>query len=36
LLSTWLVETGRVASDGVPWRIFHAEDRFEPTPATMN
>lgn len=36
LLSTRFVETGRVASDGVPWRIFHAEDRFEHTPATMN
>ncbi len=36
LLSTWLVETGRVAPDGVPWRIFRAEDRFEPTSATMN
>jgi general secretion pathway protein K len=36
LLSTGLVDTGRVAPDGIPWRIFHAEDRFEPTPATMN
>jgi general secretion pathway protein K len=36
LLSTWLVETGRVMPDGVPWRILHAENRFEPTPATMN
>ncbi len=36
LLSTWLVETGRVVPDGVPWRIFHAEDRFEPTPAMTN
>ena len=36
LFSAWTVETGRVAPDGVPWRIFHAEDRFEPIPATMN
>jgi general secretion pathway protein K len=36
LLSTGLVETGRVTPDGIPWRIFHAENRFEPTPATMN
>ncbi len=36
LLSTWLVETGRAAPDGVPWRIFNAEDRFEPTPAMTN
>jgi general secretion pathway protein K len=33
LLSSRLVEVGRAAPDGVPWRIFHAEDRFEPTPA---
>lgn len=36
LLSSRLVETGRATPDGVPWRIFHAEDRFEPTSATMN
>lgn len=36
LLSSRMVETARVAPDGVPWRIFHAEDRFEPSPATMN
>lgn len=36
LLSSRMVETGKVAPDGVPWRIFQAEDRFEPTPATMN
>ncbi|MDB5947220.1 MAG: ral secretory pathway protein [Ramlibacter sp.] len=34
LLSSRLVDTGRVAPDGVPWRIFQAEDRFEPVPAT--
>lgn len=33
LLGTWMVETGRAAPDGIPWRIFHAEDRFEPIPA---
>jgi general secretion pathway protein K len=36
LLSSRWVETGRVGRDGVPWRIFHAEDLFEPIPATMN
>jgi general secretion pathway protein K len=36
LLSSRMVETGRVGRDGVSWRIFHAEDLFEPTPATMN
>lgn len=38
LLSTRLVDIGRAAPDGVPWRIFHAEDHFEPasTPAKMN
>lgn len=34
LLSSRMVETGRVAPDGVPWRIFQAEDRFEPIPPT--
>ena len=28
LLSSRMVETGKVTPDGVPWRIFHAEDRF--------
>lgn len=36
LLATRMVETGRVAPDGVPWRIFAAEDRFEPNSATKN
>jgi general secretion pathway protein K len=36
LLSSRMVETGKASPDGVPWRIFQAEDRFEPTPATMN
>ena len=36
LLSSRMVETGKATPDGVPWRIFHAEDRFEPAPATMN
>lgn len=36
LLSTRFVDAGRVSPDGVPWRIFHADDRFEPMPATMN
>lgn len=36
LLSSRLAEVGRPAPDGVPWRIFHAEDRFEPTPVTTN
>ena len=36
LLSSRMVETARVAPDGVPWRIFQADDRFEPTPAKMN
>jgi len=36
LLITRLVDTGRAGSDGVPWRIFHAEDQFEPKPPTMN
>jgi general secretion pathway protein K len=36
LLSSRWVETGKVTADGVPWRIFHAEDRFEQAPATMN
>jgi general secretion pathway protein K len=34
LLSSRTVDTGRVAADGVPWRIFQTEDRFEPVPAT--
>ena len=36
LLSSRMVETGRATPDGVPWRVFHAEDRFEPTLAAMN
>jgi general secretion pathway protein K len=36
LLGTRMVETRRVAPDGVPWRIFAAEDRFEPNLATKN
>ena len=36
LLSSRMVETGRRAADGVPWRIFQAEDLFEPVPATKN
>ena len=36
LLSSRWVETGRAAPDGVVWRIFQAEDRFEQAPATMN
>lgn len=36
LLSTRLVETARAGRDGVPWRIYHAEDRFEPAAATTN
>ncbi|MEO7392695.1 MAG: type II secretion system protein GspK [Ramlibacter sp.] len=36
LLSSRMVDTGRTAPDGVPWRIFQAEDRFEPNPATIN
>ena len=36
LLSSRIVETGKATPDGVPWRIFQSEDRFEPTPATMN
>lgn len=36
LLSSRLVETGKASPDGVPWRVFHAEDRFEQAPATMN
>lgn len=36
LLSSRLVDTGKASPDGVPWRIFQAEDRFEPTSATMN
>lgn len=36
LLSSRMVETGKATPDGVPWRIFQAEDRFEPAPATMN
>ena len=36
LLSSRWVETGRAGRDGVPWRIFHTEDQFEPTPPTMN
>ncbi|MFC5500508.1 type II secretion system protein GspK [Caenimonas terrae] len=36
LLSSRLAETGKLAADGVPWRIFQAEDRFDQAPATMN
>lgn len=36
LLSSRWVETGKLAADGVTWRIFQAEDRFEQAPATMN
>ena len=36
LLSSRMVETARASPDGVPWRIFQAEDRFEPTSAAMN
>lgn len=36
LLSSRMVETRRAAPDGVPWRIFQAEDRFEPVAATTN
>ena len=36
LLSTRFVDTGRRTSEGLPWRIFHAEDRFEPAPAAVN
>jgi general secretion pathway protein K len=36
LLSTRLVDFGRTAPNGIPWRIFHAEDHFEPTPANTN
>ena len=36
LLSSRWVETGKAAPDGVSWRIFQAEDRFEQAPATMN
>ncbi len=36
LLSSRWVETGKASPDGVSWRIFQAEDRFAPTPATMN
>lgn len=36
LLSSRWAETGKAAPDGVSWRIFQAEDRFAPTPATMN
>ncbi|MEO5669484.1 MAG: type II secretion system protein GspK [Ramlibacter sp.] len=36
LLSSRMVETARVSPDGVPWRVFQAEDRFEPTSAAMN
>ena len=36
LLSSRSVETGRASPDGVPWRIFQAEDRFEQPPATTN
>lgn len=36
LASTRLVDLGRVGRDGVPWRVFHAEEQFEPMPATMN
>jgi general secretion pathway protein K len=32
LLSSRMVEFRRVAPEGVPWRIFQAEDRFEPGP----
>ena len=36
LLSSRTVEIGRVTRDGVPWRIFQAEDTFDPVPATKN
>ena len=36
LLSSRMVETGKATPDGVPWRIFQSEDRFEPIPAAMN
>ena len=36
LLSSRSVETGKVSPDGVPWRIFQAEDRFEQPAATTN
>lgn len=36
LLSSRWVVTGKASPDGVSWRIFQAEDRFAPTPATMN
>jgi general secretion pathway protein K len=36
LASMRLVDMGRVGRDGVPWRVFHAEEQFEPMPATMN
>jgi general secretion pathway protein K len=36
ILSSRMVETRRAAPDGLPWRIFHAEDRFEASPAMMN
>jgi general secretion pathway protein K len=36
LVSSRMVETGRTAPDGVPWRIFQAEDQFEPAPAIVN
>ena len=37
LLSSRSVETGKVSPDGVPWRIFQSEDRFEqPSSATTN
>ena len=36
LLSSRSVETGRASPDGVPWRIFQAEERFEQAAATTN
>lgn len=36
LLSSRLVAMGRVAPDGVPWRIFQADDRFEPATSNTN
>ena len=30
LLSARMADLARAAPDGMPWRIFHAEDRFEP------